>query len=200
MIHLAKKLSSATASAFSHVFAETPPAFGMSVMINTIAKKYKSVPGLSTDVVYKWLQEIHQQGKSNKQHLLLCDIRPPHEYNISHIPGALQLDPDILDMKAVQQLLITHARKNEFPSDAEVKVVMYCSVGYRSSVMVNRYLESHKQKLIDEDTFKLFNLEGSIFKWGNEKRPLVDKDEQITQLVHPFSPMWGKMLFKDIRA
>ena len=34
---------------------------------------------------------------------------------------------------------------------------------------------------------KVYNLEGSIFKWAQEDRPLIDNSERPTAFVHPFS-------------
>lgn len=46
---------------------------------------------------------------------------------------------------------------------------------------------------------KAFNLEGSIFQWANEKRPMVDYVNQPTIFAHPYHIVWGKLLHKDLR-
>ena len=38
------------------------------------------------------------------------------------------------------------------------------------------------------------NLEGSIFRWSGEGRPLVDPKGKSTRLVHPYNPYWGRLL------
>jgi hypothetical protein len=43
------------------------------------------------------------------------------------------------------------------------------------------------------------NLEGSIFQWANECRP-VYRDAAEVQQVHPYDGIWGKLLDKDLRA
>ncbi|XP_071946587.1 uncharacterized protein [Antedon mediterranea] len=192
-----KRKYSNIASLFSEEFADKPVAFGLSMVINTVAKKFKDVPIISTNGVYKWMQKKHQG--SEIEDFLICDCRPREEYVVSHLPGAIQLNPDTIDMREVQKVLQQHAFNNKFAVDAKVKVVMYCAVGYRSSALINRYLESQKKKIIDDDHFEFVNMEGSIFKWGNEKRPMVDDQDEITVMVHPFSPVWGKLLFKEIR-
>jgi hypothetical protein len=51
---------------------------------------------------------------------------------------------------------------------------------------------SQKQvsKLIPNE---VLNLEGSIFQWANEGRPLFRSDIQVTK-VHPFSRRWKGLL------
>jgi rhodanese-related sulfurtransferase len=43
------------------------------------------------------------------------------------------------------------------------------------------------------------NLEGSIFQWANERRPLVREEEPVSQ-VHPYNALWGRLLNDDVRA
>ena len=38
---------------------------------------------------------------------------------------------------------------------------------------------------------KPLNLEGSIFKWANENKPLVDSNNNVTKLVHPVAYKYG---------
>ena len=35
------------------------------------------------------------------------------------------------------------------------------------------------------------NLEGSLFKWGNENRPMLDGDDNVTKCVHPVEYKYG---------
>ena len=47
---------------------------------------------------------------------------------------------------------------------------------------------------------EVYNLEGSIFKWANENRGhMFDGKGHPTKSAHPFSPVWGKLLFKPLR-
>jgi hypothetical protein len=43
------------------------------------------------------------------------------------------------------------------------------------------------------------NLEGSIFQWANEHRPLV-RDGQRETRVHPYNAVWGRLLAPEVRA
>jgi len=61
--------------------------------------------------------------------LLILDTRPIKEYNVSHIEGALQVDPDI--GPEAFRTKFGKLLKNK-------KVVIYCSVGRRSSILGDR--------------------------------------------------------------
>ena len=46
---------------------------------------------------------------------------------------------------------------------------------------------------------EIYNLEGSLFKWANEGRPLVDINSKPTVYAHPYSAIWGKLLKSELR-
>ncbi|MHC4140171.1 MAG: rhodanese-like domain-containing protein [Planctomycetota bacterium] len=66
-------------------------------------------------------------------------------------------------------------------------IVVYCSVGYRSSILA--------RKLQTLGFKKIHNLEGSIFKWANEGR-LLFQGQTIVHKVHPYNAHWGNLLEK----
>lgn len=68
-------------------------------------------------------------------------------------------------------------------------IVVYCSVGYRSSRLA-RQLRTRGVK-------NVFNLEGSLFKWANEGRPVYRGSERV-QEVHPFDEDWGELLDESL--
>lgn len=67
-------------------------------------------------------------------HMLFQDTRPEVEYNVSRIAGATMIDPEDLE-KAVSV-----AEKLISVTPADQPVVLYCSVGYRSSMVAERLL------------------------------------------------------------
>ena len=103
---------------------------------------------------------------------LLLDARSPAEYEVSHIADATRVDPggDALDPTGI-------------PLDTPI--VVYCSVGYRSAAVVRR--------LDDAGFTRVYNLQGGIFEWANEGRP-VERDGVVVHEVHPYSGVWGRML------
>ena len=46
----------------------------------------------------------------------------------------------------------------------------------------------------------VYNLEGSIFKWANERKDLVEPSGQSTALIDTVSPFWGLLVYKEMRA
>jgi rhodanese-related sulfurtransferase len=71
--------------------------------------------------------------------------------------------------------------------DPDRPIVVYCSVGYRSSILAG--------KLQDMGFKEVYNLEESIFKWANEGRPLVQGKVTVRK-VHPYDTRWESLLEK----
>jgi hypothetical protein len=42
-------------------------------------------------------------------------------------------------------------------------------------------------------------VEGSIFEWANERRPLVCDGKHVTR-VHPYDALWGHLLQPAVRT
>ena len=76
-------------------------------------------------------------------------------------------------------------------------VICYCSVGYRSSGMAQKLSEQLEKEGIQG--IEVYNLEGSIFKWANERHPLEDPLGNSTIFAHPYSALWGKFLNHNLR-
>ena len=73
----------------------------------------------------------------------------------------------------------------------DTPIVTYCSVGYRSSSLADRLQQA--------GFTNVRQLEGSIFQWANEGRPLFRGDQQVNE-VHPYNETWGKYLNKKLHA
>ena len=113
---------------------------------------------------------------------LLLDARGPAEYAVSHLPGARRVDPDA-DAAALARALAD--------VDSGRPVVVYCSVGVRSAGVAER---------LGRAGWDVRNLEGSIFRWANEGRPLVTAGGVAADVVHPYDATWGRMLRPARRA
>jgi rhodanese-related sulfurtransferase len=109
----------------------------------------------------------------------LFDVRTMAEWQVSRLPGAQQVNP-AADVKTVA---------NGLAKDA--LIVTYCSVGYRSGVMARRLREMGYTNVQ--------NLEGSIFEWANQGRPLI-RDGARVKRVHPYSLFWERLLKREMRA
>ena len=103
---------------------------------------------------------------------VLLDARTEDEFNVSHLPNAV--------------------RDVSLPAIAPGKpVVAYCSIGWRSS---------EKARQMTRDGFtNVFNLEGSIFAWASEARPLESAGKPV-HTVHPFDAAWGRLLPDSLRS
>jgi rhodanese-related sulfurtransferase len=106
---------------------------------------------------------------------VLLDVREEKEFAVSHLRGAHRAEKDA--MGQLQRLGV----------DKATPIVVYCSVGYRSSVLAN--------KLLNAGFVNVRNLEGSIFAWANSGRPLVNANGPAGG-VHPFNLVWGRYLDK----
>lgn len=136
-----------------------------------IAKEFPQVQRLTTSELAAWLAD------SRREQPVLLDVRAAEEFAVSHLPRARRIDPD------------TTARQIEFAKDTPI--VTYCSVGYRSAALAERLRQAGYSRVR--------NLDGSIFQWANEDRPLV-RDRKAATLVHPYSAFWGGLLKKERRA
>ncbi|MBW2509936.1 MAG: rhodanese-like domain-containing protein [Deltaproteobacteria bacterium] len=137
-----------------------------------IAARFPYVSWVDADTLAAWMKH------DAKRNLLLLDVRTEEEYAVSHLRGAVQMDPD---GHGLSELSI--------PDDATV--VAYCSVGYRSGAII--------EELRERGVEQVYNLTGGIFGWANAGRPLFRHDARV-ELVHPYDSVWGLLLRKDLRA
>lgn len=113
---------------------------------------------------------------------LLLDARTEVEYAVSHLPGARRVDPDAEAADLAASLADV---------DRKRPVVVYCSVGVRSAGVARRLREAGFERVE--------NLEGSIFRWAGEGRPVVRDGEPVDE-VHPYDAVWGRLLAPEHRA
>jgi hypothetical protein len=77
------------------------------------------------------------------------------------------------------------------PTRKDAAIITYCSVGYRSAEFA--------RSLRAAGYTNIRNLEGSIFQWANEGRPLAPAGTSA-QKVHPYSRFWSGLVKKERRA
>jgi len=108
------------------------------------------------------------------ENIIYLDAREKREYEVSHIEDALWIGYD--DFK--------DSRVSDVPKDS--KVIVYCSVGYRS--------EKISEKLIEMGFQDVSNLYGGIFEWVNTDKEVVEGEndqETATDKVHAYDRIWG---------
>ena len=143
--------------------------------IETVIKlTYSDIGHLSPDALLK------MEGHSGQ--LILLDAREAEEFEVSRIPGAIRIDPEA----TTRQFLAAAGD----PSGKTL--VVYCSVGARSSALVRRVRERLQQK----GAKGVYNLSGGIFRWHNEQRHLID-DAGGTDYVHKFDGYWGQLVHRQ---
>lgn len=129
-------------------------------------------------------QQVEQMVRDGRE-LLVLDVREAAEFEVSHLPGAVRVDPG---MGAAQF-------ETEFGTRlAGRPVLVYCSVGVRSS----RLAERIEPAALKAGASGVFNLRGGIFAWHNYGLELRRGNAQ-TQFVHPYSRSWSRYLdFPDL--
>ena len=150
-------------------------ALSLDAVEATIRQQFPDVPVVSTETLARALRDSSRAP-------LLLDAREPAEFAVSHLPGAMRVDPDATTDELARGLA-------DLPHDRDV--VVYCSVGYRSAALAKRLRAAGFERVS--------NLEGSIFRWANEGRPLASASGSA-RLVHPYSDTWGRLLDPDRRA
>jgi rhodanese-related sulfurtransferase len=112
--------------------------------------------------------------------VLLLDVRDAAEFEISHLPGAVLVDPEIT----------TEQFMDRFGGQiAGRQVLLYCSVGVRSSRLGERIRAAASER----GAAGVHNIRGGIFAWHNYGKRL-EKAKGQTELVHPYSTRWSRYL------
>ncbi len=120
------------------------------------------------------------EALSREPGVVIYDVREAAEYAVSHIAGAVRIDPDAAPRVVAMAIRETVGAR---------KIVFYCAVGVRSSA-----LAAEVQRALGPDRAPaIFNLTGGIFRWHNESRSLSDA-RGATAFVHPYDNSWGRLL------
>jgi rhodanese-related sulfurtransferase len=132
---------------------------------------FSAVPQMSAD-------ELAQRLQTTPAAITVLDVRSPAEFAVSHIAGAKRFEGPAAD----------------FQPPASGTVVLYCSVGYRSSELAQQLGRLHAKQ---HPEVRFVNLKGSLFRWALEDRPLVAADGAPTRKVHGFNATWARLLPDD---
>ncbi len=159
-------------------YAQLRKNLTMESVTERIVAKFKNVEHITTDDLAASLDQADPG-----ENILLVDARTAGEFEISHLPGARNLE-------TVDELK-NHLATMTVPPE---RIVVYCSVGYRSAELASRMEDAGTTGI------PVQNLLGSIFSWANEDRPLVKGDKKTAHKVHPFNAKWGRLLEEKYRA
>lgn len=130
------------------------------LMLNSLLKR--NVPEIKVDSLNGILNDV-----------ILLDARELKEFEVSSLPKAIYVGYDHFDFKKIDKL----------PKNG--KIVVYCSVGYRS--------EKITQKLIAKGFTNVSNLYGGLFDWANHNYPLYHNNTPINS-IHGYNKTWGKWI------
>ena len=119
--------------------------------------------------------EVTPVDISNTPEVLFLDAREQKEYDTSYIENAVWIGYNDFDIKRVGAI------------SKDTKIVVYCSVGYRS--------EKITKKLSKAGYTDVSNLYGGIFEWVNQGNKVYGTAGE-TDNVHTFNKKWSKWLTK----
>ncbi|XP_032231573.2 uncharacterized protein LOC5525241 isoform X1 [Nematostella vectensis] len=201
-----------------------PLSLGFRLVVKLVRRLFPNVPRMTTDQLNEIMRRTSSHGEAETpgENLVLLngwefvpntnitsahlntkglhliksgtqDVREEFERDVSRIAGSIHVPPDTVRMSNV----LTHVNQGE-----SSKVVCYCAVGYRASIMADRILTEldkpdHKEL---RQLTRVYILEGSIFKWGNELKPLIDAHGSKTVHVHGVAAAWKLLLWPELRG
>lgn len=150
---------------------DAPQSGQLERTIEDVAKRWPNLQHVAAEDVARMMAD---------RSAIVFDVRTEQEYNVSHLEGAIRVDPAIDSA----EFLKTHADAAKGKT-----AVFYCSVGVRSSKLAERV----GQGLKDAGSVGTQNLRGGIFAWHQEGRQLHDAKGPI-ELVHPYDKTWGRAI------
>ena len=112
--------------------------------------------------------------------VVLIDAREWNEYKVSHIKNAMFVGYDQFEITKLKSII------------KKQKIVVYCSVGYRS--------ERISERLKGAGFINVSNLYGGIFEWVNQGNPVVDEKGKETDHIHAYSKTWGVWLNQGVKV
>jgi len=134
------------------------PRFFVKTAYTLVKLEFADLPEFSN-------QALLDLSNAQRANYIVVDVRSPVERNISIIEGSIDQ---------------AHFERN-FDSYQKKKVVVYCTIGYRSGY----YAKALRQQGLDA-----YNLSEGILGWIQAGGSLVNTDGQITPKVHVYSRPW----------
>lgn len=115
--------------------------------------------------------------------VIVFDVRERAEFEVSRLSGAIRVEPGISASEFMRRYGAAAAGKT---------VLLYCSVGVRSSRLAGRIDRAVRAA----GARGAYNLRGGVFSWHNTGRKLVDVRGE-TDKVHAFSRDWARYVEFD---
>ena len=150
-------------------------AEGQASLVEIEARVERDYPRV-TSMLPQHVDQLLRQRRD----VLVLDVREADEFAVSHIPGAVQVDPGLTASQFQAQF---------GPALAGRTVIVYCSVGVRSSKLAERVGNVTRAA----GATGVYNLKGGIFAWHNFGLGLA-QGQNRTEFVHPYSRSWSRYL------
>jgi rhodanese-related sulfurtransferase len=146
-------------------FAGRPIAFD--ILRRVTDHKYPTGKGVDAAELLRW------RADPGRAPPVVLDARTEVEYAVSHLDGAVRIDPYRPSLRPLRGF------------SKDTAIVLYSSVGYRGARVADF--------LARQGYTQVYNLEGGQFRWANEGHPVFRQDRPIAE-VHPYNPTWGLLL------
>jgi rhodanese-related sulfurtransferase len=152
--------------------AGRPVAF--EVLKRRTAARFPEVRWIPAEELARW------QADTGQPQPVILDARTEPEYSISHIRGAVQVDPYRPSLRPLKAIPLSGA------------IVVYSSAGYRGARVASW--------LSKQGYTTVANLAGGIFQWVDQGHPVFREESRPTATVHPYDRRWGYLLPRRYRA
>lgn len=116
----------------------------------------------------------------SRDRVMIFDVRGQAEYDVSHIEGAIRIDPNM------SPYAFMHIYSNTLNGKI---IVFYCSVGRRSSAFASSVNTLVKKSGVTGS----YNLAGGLFQWHHEERLLMQNGKP-TNAIHPYNWFWSRLI------
>lgn len=140
---------------------------GSFVLRQALRLKFREVRQVTPAELVGWTRDPHRPPP------LLIDARPDSSFRLSRLDGAVRIDPAHPDLAP-----LVHVPRDQ-------PLVVYDAAGVGGTAMVIGLTEA--------GFTRVSNLDGGIFRWANERYPLVG-DSGAASKVDPVSWWWGRLL------
>ena len=156
-------------------------------VVKKVKEKHRDITIIGVDEVY---QQLHGDGTAASssvpasstvipEWVLILDTRQEEEYQVSHLQGAHLAE----DITGALDILAGHSR--------DAKILVYCSLGYRSGKLA--------RELRRQGYSNVVNMAGSLFHWVDNGYPVFQGEREVKK-VHPYNSWWGRHLRKDYHS
>lgn len=147
--------------------------------------KFPNVDRIEGAMLERWVAEV--KGDPTKVGPQILDVRSEAEYRVSHIPGALHVS-----VAATPEEMHLLPTPEDRAADLRRPIVVCCTVGFDSGEVAGGLKRAGFSRVQ--------MLHGGVFRWGNERRALVNGDGAAVSVVSVGSSPHSRLLDRSIRA